>query len=237
MPVQQTMKKKILDDSYTAKSLRCLLRIIGFCHFTVIKFFFFFFFSLHLSCRLQKQQQQQQQEEQTTKQTQNHPSVCVSKVMTTGTTTATLLSDNRTFNNNDKICGIKQTDNSDSNKNNKDKTDDKYESTSGESGDEASVELWSNEIPVYIKGEQRWISGVTDQTTCLDIIEALLIDEGIIKTTNDSNNNATGVNMYPTKVNEYVITERWRRMEQALDGRTKILKIWTSWGSEQSEVC
>jgi hypothetical protein len=63
-----------------------------------------------------------------------------------------------------------------------------------------------------------------------------LIDEGIVKSTNDSNNNTNGANLYPTKVNDYVIIERWRRMEQALDGRTKILKIWTSWGTEQSEV-
>lgn len=127
---------------------------------------------------------------------------------------------------------ISSSDNKKSNDN-----DNNYDSTSGESDDDESIELWSNEIPVYVKGEQRWISGVTDQTTCLDIIEALLMDEGIIKTTNDSNNNTNGGNLYPTKVNDYVITERWRRMEQALDGRTKILKIWTAWGTEQSEVC
>lgn len=111
-----------------------------------------------------------------------------------------------------------------------------YDSTAGDdSGDDESFEhAWSNEIPVYIKGEQRWISGITEETTCFDLIEALLIDEGVVKATNDGNNN--GVNLYPTKVNEYVIIERWRRMEQALDGRTKILKIWSAWGAEQSEV-
>lgn len=110
-----------------------------------------------------------------------------------------------------------------------------YSSQGDESDDESADQVWSNEIPVYIKGEQRWISGITDETTCFDLIEALLIDEGIVKAPNDANNN--GVNLYPTKVNEYVIIERWRRMEQALDGRTKILKIWTAWGAEQSEVC
>lgn len=109
-----------------------------------------------------------------------------------------------------------------------------YDCTSGESDDE-SVELWSHELPVWIKGEQRWISGVTDQTTCLDLIEALLIDEGVIKEANDSNNNQ-GTNIYPPKVNDYVIAERWRRVEQVLDPRTKILKIWTAWGAEQTEV-
>lgn len=110
-----------------------------------------------------------------------------------------------------------------------------YDSTAGDESDDESYEhAWSNEIPVYIKGEQRWISGITEETTCFDLIEALLIDEGVVKVTNDGNNN--GVNLYPAKVNEYVIIERWRRMEQALDGRTKILKIWNAWGAEQSEV-
>lgn len=33
-----------------------------------------------------------------------------------------------------------------------------------------------------------------------------------------------------------MIAERWRRVEQVLDPRTKILKIWTAWGAEQAEV-
>ena len=104
-----------------------------------------------------------------------------------------------------------------------------YTSESASTSD--SMELWSQEIPIWIKGEQRFISGVTEQTSCLEMIEALLIDEGIIK--NDSNNNATNTSF---KVNEYVITERWKRVEQILDGRTKILKIWREWGEEQPEV-
>ena len=136
------------------------------------------------------------------------------------------------------VCGNKvlaiTTEQRISNVDDNDKDDNDYKSTSGESDDE-TVELWSQEIPVWIKGEQRWISGVTDQTTCLDLIEALLIDEGVIKATNDSNNN-NGTNLYPTKVNDYVIAERWRRVEQVLDPRTKVLKIWAAWGAEQSEV-
>jgi hypothetical protein len=182
-------------------------------HNPIIKTAFSFLSLLSLiKIRLQKQQQEQQQQQQQ----QTQPVSITGNKMTT---------------HDDKICavGAKQADNNDNVINS-------YDSTSGESDDDASVELWSNEIPVYIKGEQRWISGVTEQTTCLDIIEALLIDEGVVKATEDGGANASGVNLYPTKVNEYVITERWRRMEQALDGRTKILKIWSSWGTEQSEV-
>ncbi|KAL7038205.1 hypothetical protein ACKWTF_009500 [Chironomus riparius] len=168
--------------------------------------------------QLQQKQQQQQEQTATTKQTfqqQQSQTICSSN--------------HKMSNENRKLS-------SENKKLNENGNDNNYDSTSGESDGEESVELWSNEIPVYVKGEQRWISGVTDQTTCLDIIEALLMDEGILKSTNDSNNNTNGGNLYPPKVNDYVITERWRRMEQALDGRTKILKIWTAWGTEQSEV-
>lgn len=38
-------------------------------------------------------------------------------------------------------------------------------------------------------------------------------------------------------LNDYVITEKWRDVEQALPGDTKILPIWMAWGSVQYEVC
>lgn len=161
-------------------------------------------------CRLQKQQQQEQSAKQTQQSLQP---VC-------GVIRNSSAVEHR----------ISNVDDDDAN----DDNEHHYESTSGES-DAESMEIWSHELPVWVKGEQRWISGVTDQTSCLDLIEALLMDEGIIKTTNDDNNN-NGLTQYPPKTNEYVITERWRRVEQALDGRTKILKIWMAWGAEQSEV-
>jgi Ras association domain-containing protein 9/10 len=89
------------------------------------------------------------------------------------------------------------------------------------------LEIWSQEIPVWIKEEQRWISGITDQTTCFNLIEALLVDEGIIETNCETE---------LSKIDGYVITERWRQVEQILDGKTKILNIWMAWGAEQSEV-
>ncbi|XP_055686725.1 ras association domain-containing protein 10 isoform X2 [Lutzomyia longipalpis] len=84
---------------------------------------------------------------------------------------------------------------------------------------ETSSSESTDEIPVWIRGEQRWISGVTDHTTAADLVDALLQDEGI-----------------PDRGKDYVITERWRRVEQILDGRTKILKIWSAWGEAQPEV-
>lgn len=37
-------------------------------------------------------------------------------------------------------------------------------------------------------------------------------------------------------LNDYVITERWRDVEQALTGTTHILPIWKAWGNARNEV-
>lgn len=36
---------------------------------------------------------------------------------------------------------------------------------------------------------------------------------------------------------EWVITERWRSVEQPLAPNATILDIWNAWGDAQSEVC
>lgn len=85
-----------------------------------------------------------------------------------------------------------------------------------------------DEIPIWLHGEQRWISGITNDTTCAQLVEALLRNEGI----NGEPASVSGT----TAENQYVITERWRRVEQSLDNKTKILKIWKAWGQTKSEV-
>ncbi|XP_039434460.1 ras association domain-containing protein 10 [Culex pipiens pallens] len=84
----------------------------------------------------------------------------------------------------------------------------------------------TDEIPVWIKGEQRFISGVTEETTCADLIEALIQQENLAV-------EAAGTSVEPK---EYCITERWRQVEQILDGKTKIWQIWSAWGKAQPEV-
>lgn len=81
----------------------------------------------------------------------------------------------------------------------------------------------TDEIPIWVRGEQRWISGITDDTTCGQLVEALLRDDGMDVEQNDG-------------LDQYVITERWRRVEQVLNSSTKVLKIWVAWGAAQSEV-
>lgn len=46
-----------------------------------------------------------------------------------------------------------------------DDTDDSDDVTSGE------------EIPIWVRGEQRWVSGISEETTCHDVIQVLLQDE------------------------------------------------------------
>lgn len=99
------------------------------------------------------------------------------------------------------------------------------------------------EIPIYVRGEQRWISGITNDTTCAQLIDALLRDEGILiesngksymtTTTSPTTLSSSKTNVQP---NQYVITERWKRVEQILENKTKILQIWNAWGVNKSEV-
>ncbi|XP_052860615.1 ras association domain-containing protein 10 [Anopheles cruzii] len=84
-----------------------------------------------------------------------------------------------------------------------------------------------DEIPVWIKGEQRWISGVTEDTTCEDLIEVLLQQ--------DLPQQQPGAAAAAVS-SDYCITERWRQVEQVLDRGTKIWQIWTAWGKAQPEV-
>ncbi|KAK6625839.1 hypothetical protein RUM43_006138 [Polyplax serrata] len=78
----------------------------------------------------------------------------------------------------------------------------------------------STEIPIWVNGEIRWLSGIDKKTTCKDIVQVLLEGEGIDK----------------SEVKDFTIMERWRKVERPLDENSKILKIWSHWGFEKKEV-
>lgn len=42
---------------------------------------------------------------------------------------------------------------------------------------DADSDSSGEELPIWVRGEQRWVSGVIGETTCQDIIEVLLKDE------------------------------------------------------------
>ncbi|XP_045175467.2 ras association domain-containing protein 10-like isoform X2 [Mercenaria mercenaria] len=77
------------------------------------------------------------------------------------------------------------------------------------------------EIPIWVKGTQKWVTGLTKRTTCDDVIYALMYQEGLHEHVNTS---------------AYAIFEKWREVERPLQGRTKIVKVWRTWGAEQSNV-
>lgn len=77
------------------------------------------------------------------------------------------------------------------------------------------------EIPVWLGGTQRWVTGLTKRTTCDDVIYALLYNDGKHE---------------DERTDKYTIYERWRDVERPLQGRTKILKIWRAWGDEQRNI-
>lgn len=105
-----------------------------------------------------------------------------------------------------------------------------------------SYESLDDEIPIWVRGEQRWISGITNDTTCAQLVEALLYNENIpgvaanLTTPSTTTSTTTTTTATASQENQYVITERWRRVEQVLDNKTKILKIWKAWGQTKSEV-
>ena len=78
------------------------------------------------------------------------------------------------------------------------------------------------ELPVWLGGCEKWVTGLTKRTTCDDVLYALLHHEG---NPNDC-----------VDVSSFAIFERWREVERPLRGRTKILKVWRAWGEEGSTV-
>lgn len=94
-----------------------------------------------------------------------------------------------------------------------------------------------NEIPVWVRGETRWIAGVTEHTTAADLVEALLIDDrSLVDPATSSSPFAAGAEPSTAVLQQFVITERWRQMEQILEPKTKVWKIWKAWGEAQCEV-
>lgn len=57
----------------------------------------------------------------------------------------------------------------------------------GDEDDDSDVDSDSSgeELPIWVRGEQRWVSGVVGETTCQDIITVLLQDEEVRVSSND----------------------------------------------------
>lgn len=110
-----------------------------------------------------------------------------------------------------------------------------------DNGNVTAIGCHIDEIPIWVHGEQRWISGITKDTTCAQLVDALLRDQGL-KAAKETTAGSGSSSIASTAItidhmgNQYVITERWKRVEQVLDQRTRILKIWEAWGQTRPEV-
>ena len=80
------------------------------------------------------------------------------------------------------------------------------------------------EVPFLVNNNQKWISGIVEQTSCGDIIKALLAAEGRLKGINED------------QLERFVLVERWRRVERPLKKESGLLKIWQAWGPEAKDV-
>ncbi|CAF1196990.1 unnamed protein product [Rotaria sordida] len=87
------------------------------------------------------------------------------------------------------------------------------------------------EIPVWVNGKRKWVTGITKKTTFDDLIYALLAQADLLKSsdiTNSSSNNITGyaiaecIQSTPSST-ESVITQR------IFKGRSKVIKAHKNW--------
>jgi hypothetical protein len=87
------------------------------------------------------------------------------------------------------------------------------------------------EIPVWVNGKRKWVTGITKKTTFDDLIYALLVQADLLKSsdiTNSSSNNITGyaiaecIQSTASSI-ESVITQR------ILKGRSKVIKAYKAW--------
>ena len=82
------------------------------------------------------------------------------------------------------------------------------------------------EIPVWVNGKRKWVTGITKKTTFDDLIYALLVQADLL--TNSSSNSITGYAIAEciqstSSSTESVITQR------VLKGRTKVIKAYKNW--------
>lgn len=80
---------------------------------------------------------------------------------------------------------------------------------------------------VWVCQEEKIVCGLTKRTTSADVIQALLEEH---EATFGEKRFLLG------KPNDYCIIEKWRGSERVLPPLTRILKLWKSWGDEQSNM-
>ena len=94
----------------------------------------------------------------------------------------------------------------------------------GGGGNTGSYNPEGIEVPFLVNNHQKWISGIVEETTCGDVVKALLAAEGRLKGIDEQ------------QLDKFVMVERWRRVERPLKKESCLLKIWQAWGKEAKDV-
>lgn len=58
------------------------------------------------------------------------------------------------------------------------------------------------EVPFTVNNKEKWISGIVEETTCGDVVKALLAAEGRLKGINEE------------QLDKFVMVERWRKVRE-----------------------
>uniref|UniRef100_A0A8D3BJ66 Ras association domain family member 10 n=1 Tax=Scophthalmus maximus TaxID=52904 RepID=A0A8D3BJ66_SCOMX len=77
-------------------------------------------------------------------------------------------------------------------------------------------------ISVWVCREEKLVLGLSKRTTCADVVQVLLEDQGAQR----------GL----SAPQSYCVVEKWRGFERILPNTTKILRLWAAWGEEQKNV-
>ena len=93
------------------------------------------------------------------------------------------------------------------------------------------------EIPFFFHDRPKWVSGISRQTTCQDVLLSL-VKSHLSKRGGETNNNDDKKNNEdPSTISkQLVLVEQWRGVERPLSGASRILKLWQAWGEERSQV-
>uniref|UniRef100_A0A4W5LMW5 Ras association domain family member 10 n=1 Tax=Hucho hucho TaxID=62062 RepID=A0A4W5LMW5_9TELE len=83
-------------------------------------------------------------------------------------------------------------------------------------------------VSVWVCREEKLVSGLSKRTTCSDVVKVLLEDQNLKQ-------GASAVMLSGTP-RSYCIVEKWRGFERILPNKTKILRLWSTWGDEQENV-
>ncbi|EDX10605.1 uncharacterized protein LOC6738207 isoform X1 [Drosophila simulans] len=109
-------------------------------------------------------------------------------------------------------------------------------------GVNSTVEQGHKEIPIWMDdGEARYVSGVTNKTTCDDIIKALIDDElrngnGFYCGNNPKDGGQRKTAAASRDYSDYIITESWGGIERCYDGNMAILPVWRAWSRVHNEL-